>query len=132
MRKKKKNIVLQQVLVSDYAAEGKSLARVDGKVIFMEGVVPGDRVEIKDRQLWHNGEIAPGQGYQKVMSQKDGYNGYLGNHLFNLEEDQYLALGDNSMSSLDSRYWGHVPAKNIVGRAIFVYLPLGNHFGPIH
>ncbi len=94
--------------------------------------VPGDRVEIKDRQLWHNGEVAPGEGYQKVMSQKDGYNGYLGNHLFNLEEDQYLALGDNSMSSLDSRYWGHVPAKNIVGRAIFVYLPLGNHFGPIH
>ncbi|MEZ5430859.1 MAG: S26 family signal peptidase [Verrucomicrobiales bacterium] len=70
--------------------------------------------------LWHNGEDNRAR-LPKSDVPKDGYNGYLGNHLFNLEEDQYLALGDNSMSSLDSRYWGHVPAKNIVGRAIFVY-----------
>ena len=60
MRKKKKNIVLQQVLVSDYAAEGKSLARVDGKVIFMEGVVPGDRVDVrllKNKKDWAEGMV---------------------------------------------------------------------------
>ena len=47
MRRKKKNIVLEKVLVEDYAAEGKSIARVDGKVVFIEQVVPGDVVDIK-------------------------------------------------------------------------------------
>ena len=47
MRRKKKNIVLEKVLVEDYAAEGKSIARVDGKVVFIERVVPGDVVDIK-------------------------------------------------------------------------------------
>ena len=35
------------MLVEDYAAEGKSIARVDGKVVFIERVVPGDIVDIK-------------------------------------------------------------------------------------
>jgi 23S rRNA (uracil1939-C5)-methyltransferase len=47
VRRKKKNIVLEKVLVEDYAAEGKSIARVDGKVVFIERVVPGDVVDIK-------------------------------------------------------------------------------------
>jgi 23S rRNA (uracil1939-C5)-methyltransferase len=47
VRRKKKNIVLENVLVEDYAAEGKSIARVDGKVIFIERVVPGDIVDVK-------------------------------------------------------------------------------------
>jgi 23S rRNA (uracil1939-C5)-methyltransferase len=47
MRRKKRNIVLEKILVDDYAAEGKSLARVDGKVVFIERVVPGDVVDVK-------------------------------------------------------------------------------------
>ena len=46
MRKIKQKPVLEKVLIEDYAAEGKSLARVDGKVIFVEGAVPGDIVDI--------------------------------------------------------------------------------------
>ncbi|MBI5370794.1 MAG: 23S rRNA (uracil(1939)-C(5))-methyltransferase RlmD [Sphingobacteriales bacterium] len=58
MRKKKKNIVLEKVRVEDYAAEGKSLARVDGKVIFIENVVPGDLVDVrllKNKKDWAEG-----------------------------------------------------------------------------
>lgn len=58
VRKKKKNIVLEKVLVEDYAAEGKSLARVDGKVIFIEQAVPGDVVDIrllKSKKDWGEG-----------------------------------------------------------------------------
>lgn len=47
MRREKKNVILEKVLVEDYAAEGKSIARVDGKVVFIEKVVPGDVVDIK-------------------------------------------------------------------------------------
>ena len=35
MRKKQKIRILEQVTVEDYAAEGKSIARVDGKVVFI-------------------------------------------------------------------------------------------------
>jgi len=44
--------------VEDYAAEGKSLARLDGKVIFIEGVVPGDVVDVqlmKSKKDWAEG-----------------------------------------------------------------------------
>ncbi len=44
--------------MEDYAAEGKSLARVDGKVIFVEQVVPGDIVDIrlvKNKKDWGEG-----------------------------------------------------------------------------
>lgn len=43
---KRKKYLLEKVLVTGYAAEGKSLAKVDGKVIFIEGAVPGDVVDV--------------------------------------------------------------------------------------
>ncbi|MBP8114759.1 MAG: 23S rRNA (uracil(1939)-C(5))-methyltransferase RlmD [Chitinophagaceae bacterium] len=58
MRRKKKNIILEKLLVEDYAAGGKSLAKVDGKVIFIENVVPGDVVDVrlmKNKKDWAEG-----------------------------------------------------------------------------
>jgi len=41
-----------------------------------------------------------------------------------LAGDEYYALGDNSRSSLDSRFWGPVPERNLLGPATVVYWPL--------
>lgn len=59
MRKKQKNIVLENITVTDYAAEGKALVRHEGKVIFVSGAIPGDRVNIrlsKNKKDWAEGK----------------------------------------------------------------------------
>ncbi len=57
---KKKNIVLENLLVTGYAAEGRSLAKHEGKVIFIENVVPGDIVTVrltKNKKDWAEGQV---------------------------------------------------------------------------
>ncbi len=65
---KKKNIILENIRVEDYAAEGKSLARVDGKVVFIESVVPGDVVDVKlfkNKRDWAEGYPVQFHEYSK-------------------------------------------------------------------
>lgn len=62
---KRKKILLENIAVTGYAAEGKALAKVDGKVIFIEGGVPGDVVDIfltKNKKDWAEGKV------QKIRS----------------------------------------------------------------
>ena len=47
---------------------------------------------------------------------------------FLIPDNRYLALGDNTVSSKDSRDWGSLPGKNIFGKASFIYWPF---FGQI-
>ena len=60
MRKKNKKIILEDLLITDYAAEGKALARIDGKVIFIAGAVPGDVADVmltKNKKDWAEGRV---------------------------------------------------------------------------
>ncbi|MBL0146005.1 MAG: 23S rRNA (uracil(1939)-C(5))-methyltransferase RlmD [Chitinophagaceae bacterium] len=60
MKKEKKRIIIENLLVSDYAAEGKALARHDGKVIFISGAVPGDVVDVfltKNKKDWAEARV---------------------------------------------------------------------------
>lgn len=60
MKKEKKRIVLENIIVTDYAAEGKALAKIDGKVIFISGAVPGDVVDVfltKNKKDWAEARV---------------------------------------------------------------------------
>lgn len=60
MSKKNKKTVLEGILITDYAAEGKALAKVNGKVIFVSGAVPGDLADVlltKNKKDWAEGRV---------------------------------------------------------------------------
>ncbi len=40
---------------------------------------------------------------------------------YTVTDDYYFMMGDNRDNSLDSRYWGFVPRRNVVGKPLFVY-----------
>ena len=54
---------------------------------------------------------------------KDGSE-LLQNKIYCVEKDYYFVMGENYFNSKDSRYWGFLPEKNIIGKASFVLFSL--------
>lgn len=91
--------------------------------------IPGDTISISNGNIYLNSKklnedyiksetiILPGQFI------KEGQE-------ITLKSDEYFVLGDNRSHSSDSRQWGTVPKKDIIGRVFFRYWPL-TKFGTI-
>ena len=48
---------------------------------------------------------------------------------YHIEPNNYFVMGDNTMNSLDSRYWGGFPKSAVIGKSFFVYWPITKRFG---
>ncbi len=83
----------------------------------------GDTVEIKDGVVWRNNMPVRQYPINKVYYYNRGEYGKEG-LVQKIPSGYYLALGDNSASSKDSRYWGFLEDKYLMGKAIMVYWPL--------
>jgi signal peptidase I len=99
--------------------------------------VPGDTLEVQGTTLFSNGKPITGSDAFAKNAQKSGqYPGYRAQGQLEpgkrvrVENGSYFAMGDNSPNSQDSRYWGFVPAKDAVGRPLFVYYPFTHRWGP--
>jgi signal peptidase I len=88
---------------------------------------PGDRLRISEGKLFVNGR-------QVTLSNAMGEITYVlpanaeaisAKTETIVPEGCYFVLGDNSINSFDSRYWGGVPRNNIMGRVAFCYWPPG-------
>ncbi len=69
--RRQKQVILENITVEDYAAEGKSLAKVDGKVIFIEAAIPGDVVDVllyKNKKDWAEGKAINIRSYSALRS----------------------------------------------------------------
>lgn len=98
---------------------------------------PGDVLEVKSSALLSNGQpIAGAAAFDRNARREGLYRGYenigllaMGKQL-TIPEHCFFAMGDNSYRSADSRYWGFVPEKDVVGKPLFIYYPLTKRWGP--
>ncbi len=98
---------------------------------------PGDTLEVKGTGVIRNHAPITGAAAFDANARRSGkYPGYVAMGLLAPGESvhvpmrNYFAMGDNSPNSQDGRYWGFVPAKDVVGRPLFVYFPFTSHWGP--
>lgn len=97
----------------------------DGNKDFIKRLVglPGDQVEIREGQIWVNGELLKDPPvFQNFTYYNTGPFGKEG-IVTTVPEDHFFVLGDNSANSKDSRYWGFVPRENLKGNAFCIYWP---------
>lgn len=76
----------------------------------------GETVALKNNRLYINGQVVP-ENYLPPGIQFADYGPVR------VPEGHYLVLGDNRNVSEDSRYWGPLPEKNVIGKALLVYWP---------
>jgi signal peptidase I len=103
---------------------------------------PGDVLEVRPPVLLRNNAPIRGSvAFEKNEQRTERYGGYfnppeaMGGYLkpgekLKVPANSFFAMGDNSGNSQDSRYWGYVPAKDVVGRPLLVYYPFTKHWGP--
>jgi len=84
--------------------------------------LPGETVEIKNGTIYIDGKPVTEQTFNQRYYYNMGDFGSEGQKIV-VPQDSFFVLGDNSASSQDSRYWGFVPKKNLLGQAMVIYWP---------
>ena len=107
--------------------------------------VPGDRIHLRDGQVYRNGEklnepyvqhegasgydpyrdnfpaVAPDESSNVIDDWKLTRDSHVENGDLVVPPDSYFGMGDNRDVSLDSRYWGFITRDHIIGRPMFIY-----------
>lgn len=88
--------------------------------------VPGDTVQVERGELYLNGKDVADESYaihkrpDPPFAPRDWFGPVT------VPERRYFFMGDNRDESLDSRFWGFLPAHLVKGRALFIYWSNGN------
>jgi len=107
--------------------------------------IPGDRIHLRDGAVYRNGvkldepyaehkfgnydpyrdafpAVAPSGSYGVTSEEwQQTMSSYVQGEDIVVPPDSYFGMGDNRDVSKDSRYWGFIPRKNVIGRPMFIY-----------
>ena len=110
--------------------------------------IPGDRIHLRDGAVYRNGQkLVEPYVSDKFLPETENTRFYRENfpavqasdaygvtqdwqlalpeHIEGgdlvVPPDSYFAMGDNRNASYDSRFWGLIPKKNVIGRPMFIY-----------
>lgn len=88
----------------------------------------GKTLSIKSGSIFLDDKKLSGAPFNDIFYYNRGEYGAEDERI-EIPEGKFFVLGDNSANSMDSRYWGYVPEKNIVGKAFVIHWPPGRmHF----
>jgi len=90
--------------------------------------LPGDTVDVRNGSVWINGQRLNEKytsGPSEPAPPGQAPLGYTDLKLpYTVPPDCYFAMGDNRGNSYDSRFWGCVPRKDIIGTPVMIYMSL--------
>jgi signal peptidase I len=80
--------------------------------------MPGDTVEIRRGVVFINGHPLK-EPYLTVPPDGNESRGP-----YQVPPENYFVMGDNRANSFDSRYWGFVPRRNLIGEPVIIYMSI--------
>ncbi len=111
--------------------------------------LPGDHVQVREGQLYINGQLVPREPAGDYVTDEDGIHmvlrrykedlpGGVAHYLLKATDQgdmnntneyvvptgELMVLGDNRDNSADSRFWGYVPMENLVGKAEVIFFSI--------
>lgn len=123
----------------------QGIARLDQNTHYIKRLVglPGEEISIDEPYLVIDGKrVESPAPIRRIEQREPGYAGYVPAGMgadflaspaqsVKLTGSQFFGMGDNTRNSFDSRYWGPVPAGNMVGPAWIVYWPMSRRWGRV-
>lgn len=106
------------VVVFETPPRAEQVCGVGGTYVKRIIGMPGERIAVQDGAVYVNGArldepwLEPGRQANQNFGPES------------IPEGEYFMMGDNRRLSCDSRQWGSVPRKNLIGEVFFVYWPL--------
>ena len=111
---------------------------LDTRIVFIKRLIglPGDTLSLRDGRVYVNGVLRDEPYVLKVNGRTAPTNPapavagstmadpWSLNRPYTVPPGHYFMMGDNRLDSDDSRVWGPAPARDLIGKAFFVYWPL--------
>jgi signal peptidase I len=136
-------IVFRAPAHADIEHRDNPQAQIENILIKRLIAVPGDKIAVREDGVYRNGKKlnepvfksgdAQSATYfikEKMSLSRTAMADYAQNEELTLEPNQYFVMGDNRNNSNDSRFWGPLDGDRIIGKAMFIFLPL-NRIGGI-
>lgn len=84
--------------------------------------VPGEQIVLREGNIYIDGKELVEPTIARNYYYNQGTYGVNENGVV-LPAGKYFFLGDNSIASADSRFWGFVGEEDIIGKAVFIWWP---------